>query len=112
MIHRVKNLTVAITVALSVGTISGCASTSASSVEAGTGSTKHAETEVFILGTSTPFASEAIYFVMTDRFVDGDSSNNYEDQGGKFPTWQLPMEGPNGEKAYVGYMGGGPERGA
>ena len=59
-----------------------------------------------IYGTKTPFASEAIYFVMTDRFVDGDPSNNYEDQGGDYPTWQLPLHGPDGKVAYVGYMGG------
>ena len=59
-----------------------------------------------IVGTSTPFASEAVYFVVTDRFVDGDPSNNHVDQGGEYPTWQLPLEGPEGKKAYVGYMGG------
>ncbi|GGW88174.1 alpha-amylase family glycosyl hydrolase [Alteromonas halophila] len=57
-------------------------------------------------GTREPFASEAVYFVMTDRFVDGDPSNNHEDQGGEHPTWQLPLKGPDGERAYVGYMGG------
>ena len=59
-----------------------------------------------IVGTTTPFASEAVYFVVTDRFVDGDPSNNHEEQGGDHPTWQLPLEGPEGKKAYVGYMGG------
>ncbi|WP_272964223.1 alpha-amylase family glycosyl hydrolase [Alteromonas australica] len=59
-----------------------------------------------VYGTQTPFASEAVYFVMTDRFVDGDPSNNYENQGGEYSTWQRPLIGPNGEKAYVGYMGG------
>ena len=59
-----------------------------------------------IVGTTTPFASEAVYFVVTDRFVDGDPSNNHEEQGGDYPTWQLPLEGPDGKKAYVGYMGG------
>lgn len=59
-----------------------------------------------IVGTSTPFASESVYFVVTDRFVDGDPTNNYESQGGDFPTWQLPLVGPDGEKAYAGYMGG------
>lgn len=59
-----------------------------------------------LVGTSIPFASEAVYFVVTDRFVDGDPTNNHEDQGGEHPTWQLPLEGPEGKKAYVGYMGG------
>jgi glycosidase len=57
-------------------------------------------------GTLEPFASEAIYFAMTDRFVDGDPSNNYPEQGGDFPTFERALIGPDGEKAYVGYMGG------
>ena len=105
MIHKVKNLTVAITLALGVGTIAGCANSSALN-SASAASTNKVNSQVSILGTTTPFASEAIYFVMTDRFVDGDPSNNHEAQGGEFPTWQLPMEGPDGDKAYVGYMGG------
>lgn len=64
------------------------------------------DSENTIIGTDHPFASEAIYFVVTDRFVDGDPRNNHEDQGGSHPTWQLPLEGPDGKKAYVGYMGG------
>ena len=32
-------------------------------------------------GTNEPFSAEAIYFIMTDRFVDGDPTNNYETQG-------------------------------
>lgn len=57
-------------------------------------------------GTTNDFASEAIYFLMTDRFVDGDPSNNYPEQGGENPTFTGEMLGPNGEKAFVGYMGG------
>ncbi len=59
-----------------------------------------------LVGTSQPFASEAIYFLMTDRFVDGDPNNNYEEQGGDYPTWEGKLEGPDGQVAYVGYMGG------
>lgn len=47
-----------------------------------------------IQGTDEAFTSEAIYFVVTDRFVDGDPSNNHEDQGGDNPTWELRMDGP------------------
>ena len=68
-------------------------------------SEKHSEREAFY-GTTEPFAREAVYFVMTDRFVDGDPSNNHETQGGEHPTWRLPLEGPDGKRAYVGYMGG------
>jgi glycosidase len=57
-------------------------------------------------GSTQPFTKEAVYFVMTDRFVDGDPSNNQELQGGDYPTFGLPIKGGNGEVAYVGYMGG------
>ena len=57
-------------------------------------------------GTLEPFASESIYFLLLDRFVDGDPSNNHEDQGGDFPTWDQKLIGPNGEEANVGYLGG------
>jgi len=57
-------------------------------------------------GTTLPFASEAVYFLMTDRFVDGDPSNNHVDQGGKFPTFRQPILAEDGRDAYVGYMGG------
>lgn len=59
-----------------------------------------------IYGTKEPFAAEAIYFVLTDRFVDGDPGNNYPQQGGEHPTWELRLEGPDGKFANVGYMGG------
>jgi glycosidase len=61
---------------------------------------------VNLVGTEHAFASEAIYFLMTDRFVDGDPANNYEDQGGDYPTWEGKLEGPDGKTAYVGYLGG------
>lgn len=58
------------------------------------------------VGTTHPFASEAIYFLITDRFVDGDPANNHENQGGEHPTFNLPLTGPDGQTANVGYMGG------
>jgi glycosidase len=57
-------------------------------------------------GTTLPFASEAVYFLMTDRFVDGDPSNNQVHQGGDYPTFQQPIISEGGKKAFVGYMGG------
>ncbi|MEC7824202.1 MAG: alpha-amylase family glycosyl hydrolase, partial [Pseudomonadota bacterium] len=59
-----------------------------------------------IYGTQEPFAKEAVYFVMTDRFVDGDPRNNFEQQGGDHPSWSLRLEGPDGKFANAGYMGG------
>ncbi|HZP64774.1 MAG TPA: alpha-amylase family glycosyl hydrolase [Rudaea sp.] len=57
-------------------------------------------------GTLEPFASEAIYFVVTDRFVNGDPSNDHRDQGGAHRTFDIPIEGPNGETDNIGYLGG------
>ena len=59
-----------------------------------------------IYGTQEPFTKEAVYFVMTDRFVDGDPRNNFEQQGGDHPSWSLRLEGPDGKFANAGYMGG------
>ena len=57
-------------------------------------------------GTTESFVSEAVYQVLTDRFVDGDPNNNYQNQGGDNPTWELKLQGKDGEIAYAGYTGG------
>lgn len=57
-------------------------------------------------GTAHPFAKEAVYFVMTDRFVDGDPTNNQTEQGGEWPTFDRPLLGEDGQTANVGYLGG------
>jgi len=57
-------------------------------------------------GTTEPFASEAIYFVVTDRFVNGDSSNDHREQGGAHRTFDVPLAGPDGETDNIGYLGG------
>lgn len=57
-------------------------------------------------GTLNPYAAEQVYFALTDRFVDGDPSNNHEQQGGEFPTFNRPLVAENGETANVGYLGG------
>jgi len=65
-----------------------------------------AKAPVFV-GTDAPMASNAIYFVLTDRFVNGDISNDHRDQGGAHPTWDIPVPGaPKGESANIGYLGG------
>ena len=59
------------------------------------------------VGTDAPFASNAIYFVMTDRFVNGDPSNDQRTQGGAHRTFDIPVSGaPTGESANIGYLGG------
>ena len=58
-------------------------------------------------GTLEPFASEAVYFVLTDRFVNGDPSNDQRQQGGKNRTFDLPTPGaPKGRTDNLGYLGG------
>lgn len=58
-------------------------------------------------GTDAPFASNAIYFVLTDRFVNGDPSNDHRDQGGAHRTFDIPVPGaPQGQSANIGYLGG------
>lgn len=58
-------------------------------------------------GTELPFASEAVYFLLTDRFVDGDLSNNYEDQGGaEVGTFDRPIQLEGQRPANIGYLGG------
>ena len=57
-------------------------------------------------GTLEPFAADPIYFVLTDRFVNGDAANDHRDQGGDYPTWEVPVPGPDGQFAYAGYLGG------
>jgi len=58
-------------------------------------------------GTLEPFASEAVYFVLTDRFVNGDTRNDFRDQGGAHPTFDRPTPGaPEGQTDNIGYLGG------
>ena len=60
-----------------------------------------------LYGTTEPFASEAIYFVLTDRFVNGDASNDHREQGGANPTFDRPVaDAPKGESDNIGYLGG------
>ena len=58
-------------------------------------------------GTLEPFASEAVYFIVTDRFVDGDPTNNYPQQGGvELGTFDRPIQIPGLPPANIGYLGG------
>jgi cyclomaltodextrin glucanotransferase len=59
------------------------------------------------VGTREPFASKAVYFVLTDRFVNGDTSNDHRDQGGAHRTFDIPTPGaPAGLSDNIGYLGG------
>jgi cyclomaltodextrin glucanotransferase len=58
-------------------------------------------------GTLEPFAAEAVYFLITDRFVDGDPANNYEEQGGPDRhTFDRPIQVEGYGPANIGYLGG------
>ncbi len=58
-------------------------------------------------GTLEPFASRAVYFLMTDRFVNADESNDQRTQGGINHTFDRPVAGaPAGKSDNIGYLGG------
>ncbi len=61
-----------------------------------------------VYGTLEPFASEAVYFVLTDRFVDGDAGNNHVGQGGSEDrrTFDRPIQLEGERAANIGYLGG------
>lgn len=85
--------------ALCAAALAGCQSRTAGS---GAGRAPPAE----YYGTLEPFVSEAVYFVVTDRFVNGDPGNDHRDQGGAHPTFDLPIQCPDGVTANIGYRGG------
>ena len=59
------------------------------------------------VGTTEPFAAKAVYFVLTDRFVNGDPSNDQRGQGGDNRTFDRPVAGaPAGRSDNIGYLGG------
>ncbi len=57
-------------------------------------------------GTLEPFAKEAVYFVVTDRFVNGDPLNDQREQGGANRSFDRPMTCADGTVDNVGYLGG------
>lgn len=57
-------------------------------------------------GTLEPFASEAVYFVVTDRFVNGDPGNDQREQGGEHRSFDIPLPECDGVQANIGYLGG------
>ncbi|AVP98260.1 cyclomaltodextrin glucanotransferase [Ahniella affigens] len=58
-------------------------------------------------GTLEPFASDAVYFVLTDRFVNGDPTNDQREQGGANRTFDRPTpNAPPGQTDNIGYLGG------
>jgi cyclomaltodextrin glucanotransferase len=62
------------------------------------------------IGTTEPMAANAVYFVLTDRFVNGDPANDQREQGGSDPLLRIfdrPVSGaPAGRSDNIGYLGG------
>src|SRR5690606_12515449 len=56
-------------------------------------------------GTLEPFASHAVYFVVTDRFVNGDPGNDHRDQGGVNRSFDIPLPPCDGVAGNIGYLG-------
>ena len=91
--------------AMTAITLLGCSATSQQAQESMSNNAESAPL-IELYGTKEAFAKEALYFVLTDRFVDGDPLNNFPEQGGDYPTFNLELSGPDGQTANVGYMGG------
>ena len=54
------------------------------------------------VGTDEPFAANAVYFVVTDRFVNGDPSNDQREQGGAHRTFDRPLAPCDGVAGNIG----------
>ncbi|MFN3702202.1 alpha-amylase family glycosyl hydrolase [Thermomonas sp.] len=91
--HPIRN---ALAAALLAATATACAGTAS----------RPAPPAVDYYGTLEPFAREAVYFVMTDRFVNGDPGNDHRDQGGAHRTFDIPLAPCNGVAGNIGYLGG------
>ncbi len=64
------------------------------------------DTPLVLYGTQEPFAAHAVYFVVTDRFVNGDPANDQREQGGAHRTFDIPVRCPDGIDGNIGYLGG------
>ena len=93
--HTTASLAVAIALA-----VSGCASTTPRDAASTAAPAKD------YYGTLEPFAANAVYFVVTDRFVNGDTGNDHRDQGGAHRTFDIPLPACDGVVDNVGYLGG------
>ncbi len=84
--------------AIATGLLAGCANAPAPSAT---------PEPAGFYGTLEPFAADAVYFLLTDRFVDGDPANNQVDQGKPDRgTFDRPIVDLNGKPGNIGYLGG------
>ncbi|KGM53535.1 cyclomaltodextrin glucanotransferase [Lysobacter arseniciresistens ZS79] len=94
--------TIVLSVALLSALAGGCAHVATPSVDAGAPAAEY-------VGTTEPFAANAVYFVLTDRFANGDPANDQREQGGPDParrTFDRPTPGAEASGDNIGYLGG------
>lgn len=89
--------------ALAIGLLAAC---SAPQPPTAPGAAQPAASAPDYYGTLEPFARNAVYFVVTDRFVNGDTGNDHRDQGGKYRTFDIPLPPCDGVAGNIGYLGG------
>ena len=87
----IRPLTAVLTAALCTACAHGAGQTSPSAPEADA-----------LYGTRAPFAAHSVYFVVTDRFVNGDPANDQRDQGGAHRTFDIPVRCEDGIDGNIG----------
>ncbi len=95
-----RSLHLAIVLSATTLLVAACATTTRRSGDA------PAATPPGYYGTLEPFAAEAVYFVVTDRFVNGDLANDQREQGGGLGSFDIPLRCPDGVVDNLGYLGG------
>lgn len=98
---RIESKRWTLAVAVTVALVAGC---SDSGKPDATANDKAAVRDYY--GTLEPFAGNAVYFVVTDRFVNGDTGNDQRDQGGAHRTFDIPLPACDGVAGNIGYLGG------
>ena len=99
--HLIK----ATSLALALGcALAGCSRDTASEPAAPAAAAAPASAGYF--GTLEPFAANAVYFVVTDRFVNGDTGNDQREQGGANRTFDIALPACDGVAGNIGYLGG------
>ena len=99
--HLIK----ATSLALALGcALAGCSRDTATEPAAPAAAAAPASAGYF--GTLEPFAANAVYFVVTDRFVNGDTGNDQREQGGANRTFDIALPACDGVAGNIGYLGG------
>ena len=93
-------------VALVATTVAGCAHVVPSGAPPASAGAATGGAVPDYYGTLEPFAAHAVYFVVTDRFVNGDPANDHRDQGGERGTFDIALEPCDGVAGNIGYLGG------